>query len=812
MYNTIFVIDNTRDWHMKNIKFVIVAFLIQVIIVSCNNEPIDVVEENTIGVKTIVASNITYGSAMFSGVLELPETLADDFEYGIEVALNSNFTENTRRIKAASYDEENTFYVEYSKLLANTTYSYRSYMINNKVVYVGDTKKFLTSELVSTGEIDSLNNVRSVLLVDRDNIVGENIEYGICYHVDVDGIVGKLYLEASNYFKVYSLDSLNGYSITIGNNIFSNFSYRAFVSIDGLIHYGQIKQAIGNKLITGDFINNYVQFGVQHESTAITEIGVCYANHEHPVVEDKKATTGLLYNLPYGRTYYRTYARVIGLDEPLYGPEKYIDKSVVVGEIVDMGLSVNWATFNIGATTPEEFGDYYAWGETEIKSDYTWNTYKYHVSGYSDTDVQFSKYVSDSRFGSVDYKTILEKDDDIAQVLWGGNWRMPSYPELYELRCNCSFNSTTQNGIKGYIITSRITGYEDRSIFLPASGYINSNGLQYANTNYYYSSYYYYSSSSLNQLQSSCPILLGGDERFTREMGYVVRPVCVSESWITNIAIVDSIDGVELIPGVSAILKPTITQNNEEIDYVLTWTSSNPSVATVNDNGGVYAVSAGTATITGSVQTKSISYTVKVIEESEFNHEYVDLGLSVKWATVNVGSMLPEQWGRDCFYAWGETSEKDNYGWSTYKWCNGSGSSITKYNSYSDKGTVDNKTVLDLDDDLAHVRWGGNWRMPTKEEFDELIDNTTITTVSGGYKFTSNKPGYTDKYIILPDVQMVKRDQYVVAESTTRYWSSSIDENNSENAYFLALSRRDNRYYTHAYLRNWGFPVRPVCP
>ena len=113
-------------------------------------------------------------------------------------------------------------------------------------------------------------------------------------------------------------------------------------------------------------------------------------------------------------------------------------------------------------------------------------------------------------------------------------------------------------------------------------------------------------------------------------------------------------------------------------------------------------------------------------------HEYVDLGLSVKWATTNVGAESAEEYGE--YFAWGETEPKEVYDWSTYKWCDGTDANITKYNA------TDGKTILEPADDAAHVHWGGNWRMPTKEEQKELLDvcSWERTNLNGviGYKVT----------------------------------------------------------------------------
>ncbi|MBO7112331.1 MAG: hypothetical protein J6V75_00065, partial [Bacteroidaceae bacterium] len=134
----------------------------------------------------------------------------------------------------------------------------------------------------------------------------------------------------------------------------------------------------------------------------------------------------------------------------------------------------------------------------------------------------------------------------------------------------------------------------------------------------------------------------------------------------------------------------------------------------------------------------------------ESEYAYVDLGLSVKWATCNVGASKPEEYGD--YYAWGETEPKTTYDWSTYKWCKGSSATMTKYcnnSSYGNNGFTDTKTTLDPEDDVAHVKWGGNWRMPTISEFEDLINNCTWTwtTQNGvnGYKVTSKKSGYTDR-------------------------------------------------------------------
>ena len=225
-------------------------------------------------------------------------------------------------------------------------------------------------------------------------------------------------------------------------------------------------------------------------------------------------------------------------------------------------------------------------------------------------------------------------------------------------------------------------------------------------------------------------------------------------------------------------------------------------------------------TLNGNVVSTQNPYTATVTANSVYvanfevatnnGHAYVDLGLSVKWATCNVGATTPEEYGD--YFAWGETEPKDYYYWDSYKYCNGSSSTMTKYCIESDYGIVDNKTTLELTDDAAHVNWGGNWRMPTEAEQDELRDTNnctwTWTTQNAvkGYKVTSKKNGNS---IFLPAAGYRNGDNLINAGGIGLYWSSSLSTSFSFYAYYLFFSsvnvgwRSDNRFN--------GQSVRPVC-
>ena len=143
------------------------------------------------------------------------------------------------------------------------------------------------------------------------------------------------------------------------------------------------------------------------------------------------------------------------------------EASTAAPEAVDMGVSVKWASFNLGATIPEEFGDYYAWGETQPKEDYSWATYTWSADG---TSTSMTKYCLSANYGTVDGKTVLDPQDDAAHVLLGNGWRIPTREDWAELYEHSTWTWTTYNDVLGGIITSTVPGYEDKFIFLPAAG------------------------------------------------------------------------------------------------------------------------------------------------------------------------------------------------------------------------------------------------------------------------------------------------------------------------------------------------------
>ena len=195
-------------------------------------------------------------------------------------------------------------------------------------------------------------------------------------------------------------------------------------------------------------------------------------------------------------------------------------------EYVDLGLPSGtlWATRNVGANKPEEYGDYFAWGETEPKEVYLWTTYKWCQGEW----YTLTKYCTDSKLGSFDNKAELEPNDDAAYKNWGPSWRIPSFEQLEELRATCTWKWTTRNGVNGILLT----GPNGNTLFFPAAGSRLSSSLSDAGSDGYYWSRTLYDGFS-NYAFGKDFSKHGKDwgfKRYERYHGHSIRAVRVSQN------------------------------------------------------------------------------------------------------------------------------------------------------------------------------------------------------------------------------------------------------------------------------------------
>ncbi len=312
-----------------------------------------------------------------------------------------------------------------------------------------------------------------------------------------------------------------------------------------------------------------------------------------------------------------------------------------------------------------------------------------------------------------------------------------------------------------------------------------------------------------------------------------------------EVTITDVTSAVDVILGKAP--KQTISQGGDpySVDNTLvvgTWKSSGGTSFTLNEDGTTSYFGAatykfrpyqGTLTLYNASQEpfKAINVNdltssyLTIVENGTFTkytksdgHDYVDLGLpsGTLWATCNVGASSPEDYGY--YFAWGETEPYDENGgkttfnWSTYKWCNGNYDKLTKYctnSSYGNNGFTDGKTELDVDDDAAYVKWGPAWRMPSQEQFDELINSnyttTEWTTQNGvnGRLITSKSNGNS---IFLPAAGFHGSSSLSGAGSNGYNWSRSLSGRGYA-CYLYFGSSLINSYINDRY---YGFSVRPV--
>ena len=252
-------------------------------------------------------------------------------------------------------------------------------------------------------------------------------------------------------------------------------------------------------------------------------------------------------------------------------------------------------------------------------------------------------------------------------------------------------------------------------------------------------------------------------------------------------------NGSYSVGGDTDIVDFTLNQENESI--TLTGVAEGTTNVTVIDINTQTTISLP-VTVTAPVDT----------------HEWVDLGLpsGTLWATCNVGASTPEDYGD--YFAWGETAPKDLYDWSTYKWCNGSEGKLTKYctnSSYGYNGFVDNKTELDPEDDAAYVNWGPSWRMPTHDQFLELIDNCTWQWTQRNGVYGQLVSGPNGNTLFLPTAGYRWYDSLYGEGSYGCCWSRTLYSLGSSDAYDLYVNSGYWNEDSNGY-RGCGLTVRAV--
>lgn len=517
---------------------------------------------------------------------------------------------------------------------------------------------------------------------------------------------------------------------------------------------------------------------------------VLFPNEEKNTVLRATKNTGAIFGVDFGyeinanKLYYKKGAGGQGAEAlPWY---KISDGAEGQYEYVDLGLpsGIKWATMNIGATSPEQRGDYYAWAEIETKSKYNVSTYQYMGINIGD----FS--------GNATY--------DVATAKWGGRWRMPTDAEMRELINNCDFEHTVLNGEKGFMLTSKING---NTIFFPAAGWKKDSAGGAGNNAYYWGS------TQTDDNNAQCMIMNlnnNGTKKVSsvdRTWGHSVRAVVgdylpstpkVTTNEVSDITSNSAVcGGIVRTDGYSEVVQRGVcwnTMKNPTINNEITVDGggTGPFTSNITDllPNTTYYVRAYAKNSKGTVYGEQKTIVTLASTGTINGHDWVDLGLSVKWATCNVGATSPEGYGN--YYAWGNTTPATNNAYT-----------IGNSSTYGKQvGDISGNAQYDA----ARYNWGGTWRMPTMSEYTELYSckwQWTTQTGVNGYKIT----GPNGNHIFMPAAgyRYSFNANYVGSEGW--YWTSmpAYDNNNANGMKFDSGSKT-----VLVTGRECGLTIRPV--
>ena len=492
---------------------------------------------------------------------------------------------------------------------------------------------------------------------------------------------------------------------------------------------------------------------------------------------------------------------------------------------VDLGLSVVWASRNVGATKPEEVGNFYAWGEITTKDHYYINSYSLR-NDYNDG-----------------VETRLDATHDAATVVWGNKWRMPTAEEILELKRseNLQRRRYTYYGVESLLCTAP----NGNSIFFPNTGWRDyttevqnpdhlgfwSNTVSDGSSNYE-NAYSYYSAPSGTTLSGVGEVLATVSNRCN---GLTVRPVRrpdVQFSGFKSENVTETTADISVSVALDGTPDENIVKAGFQVSVVdkINYHSEKKTITTQVQNGKISAkldnlIFSTTYFLRPFIQSKKdgmyygdvVQFTTTGALSTE---QWIDMGVSVKWASYNIGTDTPT--GKGSWFGWAEVEPRADDSFIHISKCRyyshqeniniyhnpNSSLQIRDVVHHYEKYAEDGKRVLELEDDAANVIWGENARMPTKQDWEELVANTDRreATVSGVYGW----------------LYISKKNNNVIFFPEGDYWTSSVGvedlksyKKNSDEILKI-YHRYDDAFYAdskgemHCYARNYCHMIRAV--
>ena len=491
--------------------------------------------------------------------------------------------------------------------------------------------------------------------------------------------------------------------------------------------------------------------------------------------------------------YYRTY--VIVDDKYYYGNERQFGR-----RMVDLGLPSGtlWANINLGASSPDDSGDYYAWGETATKPSFTNGNYTYQG----------------------DYTNISGSSFDAAHVNWEGLWRMPTTADLGELIAECTWTEVTKYGQPMYKVVG-VNGCD--SIFIAKRSYMTDASVFHDGERVSMWTSELNTEETVNDANAYASDFIGIDRNIAsrnRYLGLTVRPVVKTNQQHGETKFYLSTDSTDWYVGnkhprlMGSVFVPTgttVTARGFIVGYKSKIDVTSPDISDSEVTNVTAAIDAADVNIfRGSIDyPKDTTYYYRAYvtiggttyygNVRRYGLSLVDMGSGIKWASLNLGAQVSSDYGER--YAWGDTIPKSSYTLAGYRFYDNG-----KYENIG--ADISNKRPYDA----AKWQWGGTWRMPTLAEVTTLINNSTWTWTAEdgvpGYRVTSTVVGYENNSIFLPAAGYQDRSFYQQNGSQCLYWTStSYDVGTGESHYVLGQS---GGHELSLFLRYYGLSVRPV--